>query len=319
MGRSACSLRNGAYACSPARQRQHAVARDAALREDLTMTSVFPRSTMHISKLWAPSVAAIALFASAGAARALEASPIGVWLNDTGRGAIEIKTCGDKLCGHVVWVQSQSDVAKGCGRQIIGDVNIARPTAANSGEWTGGWIYSPERKRTYSVALRPLKDGTLSVTGYAGSRFFSRTMIWKHAAPDLVRCDRPSEAKAGDAKPTSAATPAASANTITSAAAPPATQTQPSEKAMPSPEQAAITPTPAPAAKDAEAPIKTPIDTTPSADVQAGTSTTESDHSASDTMKIGGVDIEKVFTRTSNGRCKLDLPWVKLDVRCDRD
>src|SRR5512136_1780450 len=69
--------------------------------------------------------------------------PTGVWMNDTGRGAIEIKPCGAALCGHVVWVKDTSDT-KGCGRQIIG--NAAK---VDSGTWDNGWIYSPEKKQKY--------------------------------------------------------------------------------------------------------------------------------------------------------------------------
>lgn len=113
--------------------------------------------------------------ASAGAAAAAS-DPTGIWINNTGRGAIEIKPCGDKLCGKVVWVKSDAD-AKGCGKQIIGDV-----VAAGGGHWGNGWIYSPERGRKYNVELTPLANGTLRVTGYAGLRFLSKTMIWKRAS-----------------------------------------------------------------------------------------------------------------------------------------
>src|SRR5690606_23476874 len=103
---------------------------------------------------------AATLFASVPAFAAEE--PLGVWINDTGRGAIEIKPCGDKLCGHVVWVKDAAD-AEGCGRQIIGDV-----TPSGGGKWGDGWIYSPERQKNYNVELTPLADGTLKVKGYAG-------------------------------------------------------------------------------------------------------------------------------------------------------
>ena len=108
--------------------------------------------------------------------------PTGVWLNDTGRGAIEIKNCGAGLCGHVVWVKDQSDT-KGCGRQILG--NVAK---VGAGSWDNGWIYSPEKKKKYDVALKPLANGTLQVTGYAGTKLFSKTMIWKRAPANLARC-----------------------------------------------------------------------------------------------------------------------------------
>lgn len=128
--------------------------------------------------------------------------PTGVWVNDTGRGAIEIKDCDGKLCGHVVWVKDTSD-ANGCGRQIIGDL-----TSAGSGVWGGdnAWIYSPEKKKKYNVEVTPLADGTLKVKGYAGISFLSKTMIWTKAPDDLTRCST-QEAAAQPAPGAESATP----------------------------------------------------------------------------------------------------------------
>ena len=66
------------------------------------------------------SAAFAAVVLASGSASAAS-DPTGVWVNDTGRGAIEIKQCGDGLCGHVVWVKDPADT-KGCGRQIIGEI-----------------------------------------------------------------------------------------------------------------------------------------------------------------------------------------------------
>jgi hypothetical protein len=62
--------------------------------------------------------------------------------------------------------------------QILGEVTTSG----------GGWIYSPERKQRYDVALTRLSDDKLRVVGNAGSRFFSRTFTWNRAPEDIVRC-----------------------------------------------------------------------------------------------------------------------------------
>ena len=36
---------------------------------------------------------------------AFRPSPLGVWIDHTGRGAVEITDCGGKLCGRIVWVK----------------------------------------------------------------------------------------------------------------------------------------------------------------------------------------------------------------------
>ncbi len=66
---------------------------------------------------------------------------------------------------------------KRCGMQILGNVT-------DSG---GGWIYSPDRGKKYSVELTRLSDDKLKVIGNAGS-FFSKTYTWKRAPDDVARC-----------------------------------------------------------------------------------------------------------------------------------
>lgn len=182
-------------------------------------------------------------------ATAQAADPTGVWINDTGRGAIEIKPCGASLCGHVVWVKDTTDT-KGCGRQIIG--NAAK---VDGNTWDNGWIYSPEKKKKYDVELKPLSNGTLQVTGYADTKLFSKTMIWKRAPANLVRCG----AQETIAKAEPAAKPAAKPKTETKAKP----ETKPAAKAVAvaKPEPAIVPPTP----KPAERPAAKPDEATPAA------------------------------------------------------
>ncbi len=105
---------------------------------------------MPIERLALRSAAlAATLFASFPAFAATD--PLGVWMNDTGRGAIEIKDCGGKLCGHVVWVKDTTD-ANGCGREIIHDL-----ASTGGGVWGGddAWICSPEKKKSTTSRSRP--------------------------------------------------------------------------------------------------------------------------------------------------------------------
>jgi uncharacterized protein (DUF2147 family) len=179
-------------------------------------------------------------FAAAHAA----SDPTGVWLNDTGRGAIEIKNCGGALCGHVVWVKDTTDT-RGCGRQIIGN---AAKVGANV--WDNGWIYNPDKKKKYDVELKPLSNGTLQVTGYAGSKFFSKKMIWKRAPADLVRCG--AQETIAKADPKTKVEPKAKSES----AAKPETKTAAKKVVTIKPEPRIVPPAP----KPAERPAKKPVD-----------------------------------------------------------
>lgn len=238
---------------------------------------------------------------------AADTAPLGVWIDHNGRGAVEIKPCGSALCGYVVAVKSTND-AKGCGKQIIGGAKADGPV------WSGGWIYSPEKRKTYDLELKPLNDGTLRVVGFAGIRMFSRTMIWKPAPPDLKRCDQGEQIAAAHTAVASPIDPAPVAETVRT---PPKPQ-QPSTaadtaKSPVAPE--AITTTPKP---DEKAPIaKRPDGQSASADadtaIDNGPPTAREKNPA-----LGGLDLDRVFSQ-ANGKCKIDLPWIKLSVDCKTD
>lgn len=135
---------------------------------------------------------AVATFTAVASGSALAASaPTGVWIDHTGRGAVEIKDCGNgSLCGHVVWTKDSAD-SKGCGLQILGNVK-----SVGSNQWDNGWIYSPEKKQKFSVELTPLDSNRLRVKGYKGIKLLSKTMVWHRAAGNLQRCDSTTTAKA---------------------------------------------------------------------------------------------------------------------------
>jgi uncharacterized protein (DUF2147 family) len=220
------------------------------MRAPGTVQAAFSRNVRfampaHRSILAVSAITGIVLL-SATAAQA--ADPTGVWMNDTGRGAIEIKNCGGGLCGHVVWVKDTTDT-KGCGRQIIGN---AAKVGANV--WDNGWIYNPDKKKKYDVELKPLSNGTLQVTGYAGSKFFSKTMIWKRAPANLVRCG--SEQTVAKANPKAKVEPKAKPESVAKSEAKTAAK---KDVATATPETKIVPPAP----KPAERPAMKPADTAP--------------------------------------------------------
>src|SRR5215813_5551052 len=109
--------------------------------------------------------------------------PTGVWIDHTGRGAVEITECAGALCGRIVWLKDAGNKSV-CGKQIIGSAR-----RSSVGTWDGGWIYDPDRDTRYSVELKLLDANKLRVMGYMGSKLFSETYTWKRASTDLERCD----------------------------------------------------------------------------------------------------------------------------------
>jgi len=144
-------------------------------------------------------------------APAPEPTPYGVWIDHTGRGAVEITPCvpdaapgapeGRNLCGRIVWMKDPKD-EKGqplrdmlnqnaarrgqpiCGLQIIGDV---KPQP--NGSWDNGWIYDPEQGSSFDLELRLRNPETLQVKGYMGVKFLSETFVWRRAKELPPKCE----------------------------------------------------------------------------------------------------------------------------------
>jgi uncharacterized protein (DUF2147 family) len=269
---------------------------------------------MRINATALKAAAAIAAaLLSAGAARA-ESTPIGIWIDHTGRGAVEITDCGGKLCGHVAWVKDAKD-ADGCGAQIIGDV---RPVSGNT--WDNGWIYDPDRGEKFDVEIKTISADKLRVTGYAGIKWLSETMTWKRAPADLQKCAKPGEAASAPAGTTPAAAKAASAPAETTpaaakalAAAAVAAPAQPkkAEAAAPAAEKKAATEAAAKKADDE------------AADDEDVTANAEDDEEADgDGGKRPGAFVAKLaealegskVERRGNGTCRMEVPYVDMVV-----
>ena len=104
-------------------------------------------------------LAVVATLPAANAQTQPTAPITGVWIDHTGRGAVEIHTCGNLLCGRIAWVKDGNDAKGGpakdkkgrplCGLQIIGNLK-----AGSNGIWQDGWIYDPDKDDTFNVELQ---------------------------------------------------------------------------------------------------------------------------------------------------------------------
>jgi uncharacterized protein (DUF2147 family) len=260
---------------------------------------------------------AVALL-STGAARA-DSSPLGIWIDHTGRGAVEIVNCGDKLCGFVAWVKDAKD-AEGCGEKIIGDVK-----SVGGGKWDNGWIWDPDSSSKYDVELTPMGD-QMRVVGYAGTKWLSETYTWKRAPADLKKCSKP-----GQATDTSAPKPA---DTPAPKPAADATPVTPKEQKV-----ASIDPgTPAPVAPAAPAPeAKKAAEVTPAADDAPVAKSTETAPKTKQAKKKDGPNAATLVARMveamddeddgaskpektrAKKNCKMEVPYLDMVVSygCD--
>lgn len=125
----------------------------------------------------------------------------GVWYDDTGKGAVELRPCGGKLCGYIVWLKEPISTKTGkplvdannpdsnsrarpiCGLQILG--NLVRQS---DGTFDDGWVYDPKVGKSYDAAIQLESKTQLTLTGYKGMRFLGKSFTWNRAPNDLPRC-----------------------------------------------------------------------------------------------------------------------------------
>jgi uncharacterized protein (DUF2147 family) len=143
---------------------------------------------------------ALLLGMAATPALAADAGVNGIWLDQSGRGGIDIQSCGDKLCGNLVWLKEPLN-PQGKPKTDIHNPDTAlqsRPlcdvpilsgfTQDSPNHWTGGTIYDAASGKTYKSNMELQPDGTLHVRGYVGFTFLGRTETWTRPPSALQRC-----------------------------------------------------------------------------------------------------------------------------------
>jgi uncharacterized protein (DUF2147 family) len=262
---------------------------------------------------------AVAMLGTAFAGSAKAQSPVGVWLDDTGRGAVEIVECGQgKLCGKLVWIKNSKN-SKACGTAILGEVGKVGDS------WDNGWIYSPEKGAKYDVELTPSGTDKLIVLGYAGTKLFSKEMTWTRAPANLQRCDRPQiEAKA--AAPQMAPPPVVAADAGSVAVQPSVTLPPKSGGAQMAavPQAAAPVEAAPPVSKTAEQEKRDAEKWASEPERDGAVKTAQADVAPETAGKPEAADAEPAKPRAKTvsrkkKMCRVDAPFVTVDFPCDDD
>lgn len=116
------------------------------------------------------------------------ASPVGDWQIENGHGVIDIRPCGNALCGRIVGIhlapgeQMPTDVAgrSQCGLPIITD---ATPTA--NGVWVGQ-ITDPRDGSVYQAEIWLDDHGRLNLRGFVLIPLLGKTQVWHRFTGSLT-------------------------------------------------------------------------------------------------------------------------------------
>ncbi len=152
-------------------------------------------------RFFAAAAFACLLVPMARAQAAPGSTPLGWWLEQTGRAGILIAPCGAQLCGHIEWLnqpltpqgQVKTDIHNPDsglhGRPICGLPVIWGFVPDNGGGWSGGWIYDPDAGKTYKSVMHVQADGSLRVRGYIGIPLIGRSEVWTRPPAPLTPCN----------------------------------------------------------------------------------------------------------------------------------
>jgi uncharacterized protein (DUF2147 family) len=161
-----------------------------------------------------------------------EPREVGIWYDDTGKGAVKIEICTPTtLCGKIYWLKEPLNpdgeakidrynpepslrTRPICGLQVLGNLGQLA-----EGGFDNGWVYDPKEGKSYSVALDLIDADTLKVTGYKGMRFLGKSFIWTRAPDDLPSCAPDAAQVPGEARPAVAGIKGAASPAKTSKAA----------------------------------------------------------------------------------------------------
>jgi uncharacterized protein (DUF2147 family) len=125
----------------------------------------------------------------------------GLWLTDERDGHVEIKPCGEAMCGYIASildpkvpadardVHNEDTKLRGrpiCGLQVLGDLK-------DNGDAWEGWVYDPhpDRGETYSVEVKRRDANTLVVHGYLGVKLIGETKRWTRDSKAIRKCAVP--------------------------------------------------------------------------------------------------------------------------------
>lgn len=130
-------------------------------------------------------VLAFAAFASLAAQPALAQGPgvEGVWANPKGTVQVRTGSCGDKLCGWIVWAsaKAQDDARKAGAQPLIGTALLRGYRADGSAQWAGQ-VYVPDRKAEYVSTIKLVDAQTLRISGCILGGLICKSQIW-HRVP----------------------------------------------------------------------------------------------------------------------------------------
>jgi uncharacterized protein (DUF2147 family) len=117
-------------------------------------------------------------------------TPVGVWQHANKRVQVQIFSCGDRLCGKIVWFRWPND-AEGAplvdlknengelrSRPLLGLTVLRGLRRSGENTWTEGKIYNPDDGMDYGASMSIQDDGDLRLRAYVLQSALGETQFW---------------------------------------------------------------------------------------------------------------------------------------------
>lgn len=107
----------------------------------------------------------------------------GVWSNPKGSVQVKTGTCGDKLCGVVVYAsqKAQADAKKAGAQPLLGTTLLRDYRADGTARWSGQ-VFVPDRQASYYSTIQLVDAQTLKVSGCILGGLICKSQLW-HRVP----------------------------------------------------------------------------------------------------------------------------------------
>lgn len=140
---------------------------------------------------------ALWMLAAALSSTAQAADPRGTWLTEDKDAALTISSCGARLCGRIIWLESARDRGGAlrrdennpdpgkqsqriCGLVVIKELERSAPNV-----WAGT-VYNPEDGKTYQGSITVLSPDALKVRAYLALPIFGKNQTWTRVSAAAV-------------------------------------------------------------------------------------------------------------------------------------
>lgn len=135
---------------------------------------------MRRHSLYLAALLAGALGLAGAAPSAVPSAPTGVWSNPKNSVHVRMQSCGDSVCGTVVWANERAKrkALEGGTERMVGAQLFREFRQVGPASWSGR-VFVPDMGKTFSGKLTALDAETIQGRGCLIGGFLCKTQTWK--------------------------------------------------------------------------------------------------------------------------------------------